>query len=296
MGEDGELTAEEIRELARVFPPGPSAEALLHRAGVPSPHRPPGPPGPPGTASHAYWSAVADSVAAGRVADGRLRLLATACRAYPHNEVFRAAVREPGRGAVRRVLVSGAHPAGPARLRAQRELRAVQRAARGALTVDWCPARAVTDVRGLLTLRPDVLHLVCHGSGNDSDGSGSGSHGDGTELVFKDTRRGAHPVSAAHLAARLGAYRRLAGARLRGLVLSSRHGERAARLFTDAAAVVVAHGGPLDDASSVAFAAELYGLLGTAPALDEAARLAAERTATARNRPDLRKNLVVLRG
>ncbi|OMI41250.1 hypothetical protein, partial [Streptomyces sparsogenes] len=232
-----------------------------------------------------------------RVADGRLRLLAAACRTYPHNEVFRAAVREPGRGAVRRVLVSGAHPAGPARLRAQRELRAVQRAARGALAVDWCPARAVTDVRGLLTLRPDVLHLVCHGHDDCHSGNGGDDGGDGGgELVFKDTRRGAHPVSAAHLAARLGAYRRLAGARLRGLVLSSRHGERAARLFTDAAAVVVAHGGPLDDASAVAFAAELYGLLDTAPALDEAAHLAAERTATARNRPDLRKNLVVLRG
>ncbi|MBI0382123.1 hypothetical protein JBE27_39135, partial [Streptomyces albiflaviniger] len=91
-GQDGDghpaLTTEEIEELARVFPPGLSAVALLRRAGFPAEHIPAA-----ATAAGEFWSAVAGAVAAGRVADGRLRVLAAACVSYPHNEVFRAALR-----------------------------------------------------------------------------------------------------------------------------------------------------------------------------------------------------------
>ncbi|WP_413806453.1 effector-associated domain EAD1-containing protein [Streptomyces sp. OE57] len=253
-GQDGDghpaLTAEETEELARVFPPGPSAVALLRRAGFPAEHIPAA-----ATTAGEFWSAVAGAVAAGRVADGRLRVLAAAGVSYPHNEVFRAALR--GRpGGVRRVLVTGAAPGG-------QELAAVQRAARGVLTVDRCPAAAATDLRRILTVRPDVLHLVCRREGRT--------------LVFEDGDGRAHHTPAARLAGLLTVYRRLTGAPLPGVVLGCPEGAPLAALFTGAAEVVIAHRGPLDGAASAAFAGGLYGLLGEAPTLERAARRAAER-------------------
>ncbi|MGW7692815.1 effector-associated domain EAD1-containing protein [Streptomyces asiaticus] len=255
-GQDGDghpaLTTEEIEELARVFPPGPSAVALLRRAGFPSEHIPAA-----ATTAGEFWSAVAGAVAAGRVADGKLRVLAAARVSYPHNEVFRAALRErPGGGGVRRVLVTGAAPGG-------QELAAVQRAARGVLTVDRCPAAAATDLRRILTVRPDVLHLVCRREERT--------------LVFEDGDGRAHHTPAARLAELLAVYRRLTGAPLPGVVLDCPEGAPLAGLFAGAAEVVVAHRGPLDGAVSAAFAGGLYGLLGEAPTLEGAARRAAER-------------------
>ncbi|WPB89994.1 effector-associated domain EAD1-containing protein [Streptomyces malaysiensis] len=266
-GQDGDghpaLTTEEIGELTRVFPPGSSAVALLRRAGFPTEHI------PAATTAAEFWSAVAGAVAAGRVADGRLRVLAAACATYPHNEVFRAAVREPGGGGVRRVLVTGAAPGA-------QELAAVRRAARGVLTVDGCPAAAAADLRRILTVRPDVLHLVCRREGHT--------------LVFEDGDGQAYRTPAARLAELLTAYRRLTGAPLLGVVLGCPDGAPLAALFARAAEVVVAHRGPLDGAASAAFADGLYALLGEVPTLAQAARGAAERIGADGN------GVVVLRG
>ncbi|MEU8827010.1 effector-associated domain EAD1-containing protein [Streptomyces sp. NPDC048636] len=259
----GALTATEVQELTRVFPPGPSAVGLLRRAGFPAAPAAPAASDPPapGPAAGAFWSAVARTVAGGEVADGRLRLLAAALRTYPHNEVFRAAVPEPCAGGVRRVLVAGAVPEG-------RELSEIQRAARGALTVDWCPAAAATDLRRVLTVRPDVLHLVCRR--------------EDSALVFEDTHGAPYRTPVTRVAELLAAYRRLTGARLRGVVLGCSDGAALAPLFAGAAEVVVAHHGPLSAAHAAAFAADLYGLLRTVPALPDAARRAAERTRATR--------------
>ncbi|MET7903930.1 effector-associated domain EAD1-containing protein [Streptomyces sp. NPDC005336] len=256
-GRDGNaapaLTAGELRELARVFPPGPTALTLLRRAGFPARQL----PSTTGSAAGGFWDAVADAVAAGRIADGRLRVLAAACVTYPHNEMFRAAVRGPGGGMIRRVLVTGAS-------RADRELCAIRQAARGILTVDRCPAASATDVRRILTVRPDVLHLLCRR--------------ERSALVFTDDRGEAHRTPATRLAALLAAYRRLTGARLRGVVLACGDGAPLAPLFAGAAEMVVAHRGPLGAEAAAAFAGGLYGLLGAVPAPADAVRLAAERT------------------
>lgn len=255
-----DLTDEEIQELARVYQPGPSARALLRRAGFPGEHV----PSQIGITALEFWYTVADAVSAGRVPDGRRRLLVTAERDYPHNTVFRAVPR--ARSPIARVLVVGAAPYGTERVRADRELRAVQRAAtRGAITVDYCPAAAVTDLGRVLDVPPDVLHLVCHGEGE--------------HLVFEDTYGAPHRVHAADVARLLDAYAQAAGARLAGLVLASCDSETVAGLFTGVAEVVVAHRGPLDDETAVLYAGELYGLLERVPALDRAARIAAEHVA-----------------
>ncbi|MGP4045104.1 effector-associated domain EAD1-containing protein [Streptomyces sp. 2A115] len=272
------LTDEEIRELARVFPPGPSAKALLHRAGFPHEHV----PSQYGITALEFWYTVADAVSAGRVADGRRRLLVTAGRDFPHNEVFRAAAR--GRLPIGRVLVVGAAPHGTERVRADRELRAVQQAtARGAIAVDYCPAAAVTDLGRVLDVHPDVVHLVCHGEGE--------------HLIFEDTYGDAHRVPARDVARLLGAYARPDGVRLRGLVLASCDSGAVAELFTGVVETVVAHRGPLDDETAVLYARELYGLLDRVPAVDEAARIAAEHVAVTLGDAygeQLKANLVVL--
>jgi len=272
------LTDEEICELARVFPPGPSAKALLRRAGFPGEHV----PSQSGITSFDFWYMVADAVSSGRVADGRRQLLVTAGRDFPHNEVFCAVAR--GWLPIGRVLVVGAAPHGVERVRADRELRAIQQAtAPGAIAVDYCPAAAVTDLGRVLDVRPDVLHLVCHGEGE--------------HLVFEDTYGDAHRVPARDVARLLGAYARPAGEELRGLVLASCDSEAVAELFTEVADIVVAHRGPLDDETAVLYARELYGLLDRVPALDEAARIAAEHVAVTLGDEygeQLKANLMVL--
>ncbi|MBI0301055.1 hypothetical protein JBE04_43095 [Streptomyces sp. PRKS01-29] len=132
-----------------------------------------------------------------------------------------------------------------------------RRAARGVLTVDRCPAAAATDLRRILTVRPDVLHLVCRRERRT--------------LVFEDGDGRAHRTPAAHLAELLTAYRRLTGAPLPGVVLGCPHGAPLAGLFARAAEVVVAHRGPLDGTASAAFAGGLYGLLGEVATLERAA-------------------------
>jgi hypothetical protein len=276
-GEPG-LTDEEVSALARVFPPGPSANALLRRVGYPAERM----PSELGVTREEFWSSVAETVASGLIENGRARLLAAACRSYPYNRVFCRAVEESGR--IRRVLVIGASPHGYGRVRADRELRAIQQAAaRTGLTVECCPAADVADLRRVLDLRPDVLHLVCHGEDEN--------------LVFEDTFGEAHQVPANQVARMLRAYREHAGLRLRGLVLASCDSEAVAALFTGSAAVVVAHRGPLDDTAAVSYAGDLYGLLDRVTGLDDAARIAAAQTAAALGGEygeALRANLVVL--
>ncbi|MBT2510179.1 CHAT domain-containing protein [Streptomyces sp. ISL-98] len=272
------LTDDEIHELARVFPPGPSARTLLHRAGFPGEHV----PSQLGVTPLEFWYTVAAAISAGMVEDGRRQLLVTAGRDFPHNAVFRAVTRE--RLPVGHVLVVGAGPHGSERVRADRELRAIQQAtAGGPIAVDYCPAADVTDLGRVLDVRPDLLHLVCHGEGE--------------QLVFEDPYGDAHRVPARDVAGLLRAYARHAGAELRGLVLASCDSEAVAELFTGVAETVVAHRGPLDDETAVLYARELYGLLERVPALDDAARIAAEHVAVALGDgygEQLKANLVVL--
>ncbi|MFI0980878.1 effector-associated domain EAD1-containing protein [Streptomyces sp. NPDC021093] len=270
------LTDEEIHALAQAFPPGPSARALLHRAGFPREHV----PGQFGVTPLEFWYAVAEAVSAGIMEDGRGRLLETAARDYPHSPVLRAVPRP----AVAHVLVVGASPHGSPRVRTDRELRAIQQAvAGGPVAVDYCPASDVTDLDRVLDVRPDLLHLVCHGEGE--------------QLVFEDAYGDAHRVPARDVARLLGVYARYARAELRGLVLASCDSEAVAELFTGVVETVIAHRGPLDDDTAVLYAREFYGLLARVPALDAAARLAAEHVAVALGDEygeQLKANLVVL--
>lgn len=262
MGES--LQQIETRALAKAFAPGPPARAVLLEAGFP----PEAMPSAFGVSAVDFWSMVAEAVAAGQVPDGRCRLMTVAAERLPENEVFAQAAAgceaTPG-GGIRRVLVVGAQPHGQQRLRADRELRAVLRAAElGHLEVDFRPAAAVTDLRGLLDHPVDVLHLACHGDGGD--------------LLFEDATGEEQRVPASELARTLTTYREHGRVRLRGLVLGSCHGDQAIAALRGLAAEGVAHTGVLDDDCAVAFAGHLYRELRHASGLVAAAALAARHT------------------
>ncbi|MFV2197455.1 CHAT domain-containing protein [Nocardiopsis sp. LOL_012] len=105
--------------------------------------------------------------------------------------------------------------------------------------VETVQAAGPTDVWRVLDVRPDVLHLACHGEGD--------------RLLFEDLHGEAQYVPAADLAGTLGHYRDALGVGLRGVVLSSCDGEHLAPHFTAAAGAVVAHRGRLDAPCAVAF-------------------------------------------
>ncbi|WP_326719941.1 MULTISPECIES: CHAT domain-containing protein [unclassified Streptomyces] len=254
----------EVLALAKAFPPGPPARALLLEAGFP----PESMPSAFGILASDFWSMVAESVAVGQVPDGRCRLMTAAAERLPGNETFVGAAadcRGTVGGGVLRVLVVGAQPYGHQRLRGDRELRAVLRAAElGHLEVDSRPAAAVTDLRRLLDRPADILHLACHGDGGD--------------LLFEEATGEEQRVPASELARTLTAYRDHGRVRLRGLVLGSCHGDQAITPLRDLASEGVAHTGVLDDDCAVAFAGHLYRELRHASGLVSAAVLAARHT------------------
>jgi CHAT domain-containing protein/effector-associated domain 1 (EAD1)-containing protein len=267
-----EFTIGEITELAVVFGGGRPARALLRRVGYPMSRM-------PATADTAalFWEQISESLAQGAFPDGRQQIMKEALRQFPGNAVFRIAVTvsvviEPAadrpasgsaEGGPLRVLVIGANPAGPERIRPDREARAILAARDGGhFQVELCPAASASDLRQVLTFRPDILHLACHGDGDD--------------LIFEDVDGEEHRVSARHVADTLRLYRELKHVRLRGLVLASCASDGIAGYFTDVAERVVAHRGLLDDDCAVAFAGELYRALAGDNDLGVAARLAAQ--------------------
>ncbi|WP_440099024.1 effector-associated domain EAD1-containing protein [Streptosporangium sp. H16] len=262
-----EFTSEEITELAGAFSLGPEARWLLDRAGFP----PAMIPAMRDVNGGDFWWAVGREIARGVMPDGRRRLMAVAAERYPNNPVFQAALRDAAPETTRhpsetvtatRVMAVGASPRGHLRVRADREARAIQEAARlGHLDVLICPAAQAADLKRLREFQPDILHLSCHG--------------DGKNLIFEDVHGGEHPVPAGDVVETLRHHREAEGGHLRGLVLGSCHSVEIASRFTEVADQVIAHRGELDDACAIAFARHLYEDLHRIPDLGRAARNAA---------------------
>ncbi|NKZ01647.1 effector-associated domain EAD1-containing protein [Nocardiopsis alborubida] len=245
---DAQLTPEEIDQFIRLFPPGQRARLVLREAGFPS-------ASVPASADTAgdFWEQVAVELSSGTMEDGRRRVLEAALRRYPHNPVFLAGYAEPsraeppvpGEGRPFRVLVMSANPRGTERCGVERDARAAVDALRptGA-EIELVLAARSTDLRRVLEFRPRVLHLACHGEGDN--------------LVFEDLHGEAQHVPARDIARALVHYRDASGAGLHGLVLGSCDGEHLAPHLTAAAEVVVAHKGRLDEPCAVAFSEHLY--------------------------------------
>jgi len=167
-----------------------------------------------------------------------------------------------------RVLVIGASPDDPdlPHVRADREARAIERATLpGHIEVTVVLGAEATDLEKVGSVRPDILHFVCHGEADS--------------LVFNDILGEADPVKAARLADLLRFYRDTSGVRLRAVVLAACDGQTIAPFFTGVAGTVIAHRGKLDDPCGTAFAAQFYARLNDTPDLAAAAREAAQLTA-----------------
>jgi hypothetical protein len=266
------LTEDEVSELAKVFPAGPSAAVLLDAAGFPDQLL----PAPIGLNSLEFWSQVNKAVRSGVAAGGRADILRAASARYPENPVFN------GR-AIRRVLVVGANPDGLPPLHADRDLHAALAVCQAAgIRVAYCPAARVTDLDAVLRIAPHLLHLACHG--------------DGEHLIFEEDGRPV-PVLVTAVTELLGAYADRAGIRLSGIYLASCHSAEVAELFTAFADVVVAFSGELPDRCGIAFAEQLYRLLPQRLALDAVAALAVRTVAAARpSCGNLAQRLLVLPG
>ncbi|XVQ11486.1 effector-associated domain EAD1-containing protein [Spirillospora sp. CA-255316] len=254
------FTRTEVMELAKVFPPLPAARSVLREAGFPEVAI----PAAPDTAL-GFWEQVSESIANGVVRDGRRKILAAALRRYPANAVLATPAVETTSSASFRVLVVGASPRGTDRIRWDRELKAISAADRGHLVIQSCPAASVLDLDRIRTFRPDLLHLICHGVGED--------------LVFEDPDGEPHPVPAEDVADTIARSREHEP--LRGLLLRSCHSEHIAGLFTRVSNTVIAHRGPLDDTCGTLFADRLYRELINTPDLHAAAWLAAREAANA---------------
>lgn len=202
------------------------------------------------------WDSVFGSLDDGTLdAEPFRRMAVVAAGRYPGNAVFRRWA-----AAVRHVLVVGASPDGGEEVRGDRELRAIVRGA-GDIRVTGLLAASAQDLTAVGELRPDVLHLVCHG--------------DDTTLLFETDDGEAAEVPAAAVAELLAVYRDQGRIALRGVVLNACLGARIAPLFREVAETVIAHAGELDDACAVAFAGRLYTELGITGSLASAARAAA---------------------
>jgi hypothetical protein len=247
------LTDEEVAELAELFPPGkPSTIRVLTRAGFKANQLPTLTTGDSATD---YWDLINGKIAKGTVEDGRRRVIAAALEPYPYNQVLLAA----GIAHTWRVLFMGASPDGLRPIRAGSELRLIRQADQ-TIHVRDVPAPAVTDLRTIRLERPDVLHLACHGCGE--------------QLVFEDGAGGRQTVHAAQVAETLRVYSDELGVRLRGIVLNACRSEPAAELLRPHAEIVVAHRDELLDGHGIAFAGALYLALPGAPTLAAAARIA----------------------
>lgn len=247
------LTEREINALAKAFPPVHSATTLLRQAHIPVENLPTGEFMTP----IGFWSEVARAIEQGLIKDGRQAILVAAHQRMPYNDVFDTVVIRTGS-----VLVIGSSPGGESPVRADRELKAILASARSAqLTVHSAPAASASDIEQILSLRPDILHLACHG--------------DGPDLVFEDGFGRARYIAGRTIAEVLGLYQAHAGIRLRGVVLNACLSADLAIPFRSVADVVIAHRGPLDDECAVVFAGKLYAALGAVPSMAEAASIAA---------------------
>lgn len=249
---------EELVALSEVFPPVRPARALLREAEFPMTAW----PGVIDT-SIGFWEQISESLANGILAGGRHRIMTAALRRYPEKKEFQA-VGGPAKYSlsVLRVLVIGAAPAGTGRIRPDRDARAIESAAqRGHLDVTYRPAAAATDLKDVLEFRPDIVHLACHGTGDD--------------LVFEDVQGEEHRVAAADVADVLRRYSHAGQVHLLGLVLASCHSDVIAGHFVGTAKHVVAHRGALDDLCAQVFTRHLYEALAHIQDVAEAARLAA---------------------
>lgn len=182
----------------------------------------------------------------------------------------------PARTAALRVLVIGASPLDPdlPHVRADREAHAIERvAAPDRLEVKVVLGAEATDVQRVGTFRPDILHFVCHGTGDS--------------LVFSDAGGESDYVAAARVAQRLRFYRDDRRVRLRGIVLAACDGDALAPFFADVADTVIAHRGKLADQCGVAFAEQFYTLLNAPPGRAAAGHASAGRTVTHLAAPDL---------
>ncbi len=246
----GQLTA-----LAEALPPGTRARAVLRSAGFPLAQLPVA----SGLTRLEFWQAVDEALESGVLESGHRRVLTAARAVYPAHPVFRATTFSS-------VLVVGATPADEDRICPDRELRVIEAAVEHfPVTVHSCPAADLLDLRRILSVRPDVLHLVCHG--------GAG------ELIFEHESGQAHPVPVETLVSLLRTYRAEAGAALTGIVLGSCFGSEIVGALGEVADIVVAHKGELADDCAVEFAGELYRTLPDVDDLRTAAAVAARHVA-----------------
>ena len=265
MDSDG-LTADEVYALADAFPVA-SAKTLLSLARFPARAIP-----ETGFAnSLEFWSKIAEQVADGVMEDGRRQILAAAHARLPYNDKFAdqpvPRTRASGPDRPLRVLVIGASPSDLPPVRADQESRAIGKVALPSrVAVSYAPAAQSTDLEKVGSLRPHIVHFVCHGQDD--------------YLLFNDIHGESDPVPAARVADSLRFYRDSAGIRLRGIVLAACDGSTLAPAFTGMAAAVIAFDGTLPDACGVAFAELLYGKLNEADDLavvaGEAVHLAAQ--------------------
>ncbi|GID93433.1 effector-associated domain EAD1-containing protein [Amorphoplanes digitatis] len=250
----------ELRGLiADAFPAAGPAVRLLRDLGFPIGAIP---GWPASTTAEDWWDMVLIQLDAGILAEGYRKLLRRVMRLLPGNtRVFdlwnRVAAAPSASGPPRSVLLLSASPLADAlgaplgRLQPEVEYRAILDAAGSRLNVDYRPFATFTDVRRLLEIGHDVLHLACHGNGD--------------LLTFHDAAAGAGPgrppqaIHAADLAAVLLAYQGRPGrARLHGIVLNACYSLQAAETLRKCATTVVAHRDDLPDEAAPAVAAALY--------------------------------------
>lgn len=204
-----------------------------------------------------FWAAVFGEFDKGAVPAPYRALLAAALRRYPFSIALQdlshryqppRQAEGKARSAARstlRVLVIGASPADRPIVHVGEECRAIQKAAEfGHLTVDLCLAAQAADIKRVRELRPDILHLVMHG--------------DGENLVFQDIHGESHLVPADDVASTLQHYRDKDDIRLRGVVLASCYGRDIAHRFEAVAERVIAHNSRLDGICAVVFAGAFY--------------------------------------
>ncbi len=244
------LTESEVSEFASVFS-SVSGANFLWQAGFPDAMT-------PSIALNAgdFWAEVSRKLRNGAFPDGRRKLIAAAYRRYPANDAFAG-------GRLRRVLLVGASPDEGDTVRADRELREIQNAARlGHLEVASVLAAQVSDLRIISREKPDIVHLS--------------THADGESLYFESPIGEPQRTAADEVVATLAEYRDTSGVKLSGVVLSSCHGEGIAGSFLAIADSVVAFRGLLDDACAVLLTRRIYEELRETPDLTKAARHAAQ--------------------
>ncbi|MEU8633216.1 effector-associated domain EAD1-containing protein [Amycolatopsis sp. NPDC048633] len=249
------FTSGQLTALAEALPPGTRARAVLRSAGFPLAHLPVA----SGLSRLEFWQAIDEALESGVLESGHRRVLAAARVVYPAHPVFRATT-------VASLLVVAAAPADEGLIQPDREFRVIETAVeRLSVTVDHCPAAELLDLRRILSARPDILHLICHGRSG--------------ELIFQDASGNARPVPVETLVSLLRTYRAEAGAALSGIVLGSCYGSEIVHALGEVADVVIAHEGDLDDECAIAFAGELYRTLPDVDDLGTAAAVAARHVA-----------------